>query len=106
MKKLIIENFAKSWQLLDPELIISHLSKSFIYNSQWVSETLDYNEYVEYLKCKFEVLKKNGTGPKVKIVDDDLWGGEMLTLSTDSTTAYYRIRIDGGKVYWGWLSNN
>ncbi|MBP5526669.1 MAG: hypothetical protein J6Y11_13890 [Paludibacteraceae bacterium] len=104
MKDLIIEDFARSWRALDPGPIIFHLSNSFIYHSQWVSEILDYNGYVDYLRCKFRILQLHDTGPKVTIVDDDLWGGKMLRLSSEDTTAYFRIMIKGEKVYLGWLS--
>lgn len=36
----IIEDFCVAWQTLDAELIIKHLDNSFVYDSQWVFESL------------------------------------------------------------------
>ena len=44
--KDIIMDFAKAWQTLNTKLIEKHLSSDFIYDSQWVSESLDYKGYI------------------------------------------------------------
>ena len=46
--KDIIMDFAKAWQTLNTKLIEKHLSSDFIYDSQWVFESLDYKGYIKY----------------------------------------------------------
>lgn len=36
----IIMDFAKAWETLNPELIIENLDETFVYDSQWVLESL------------------------------------------------------------------
>ena len=66
MNKIIID-FANAWKTLDPELVIKHLSTDFQYDSQWVFESLDYNEYISYIRGKFNNLKNKGVTIGVKI---------------------------------------
>ena len=53
-REQIIAEFAKAWETLDAELIISNLDESFVYDSQWVLESLDYSGYKEYIQMKFQ----------------------------------------------------
>ena len=41
----IVEDIAKAWETLDAELIIANLDETFVYDSQWVLESLDYDGY-------------------------------------------------------------
>ena len=54
--KDIIMDFAKAWQTLNTKLIEKHLSSDFIYDSQWVFESLDYKGYIKYIRGKFQTL--------------------------------------------------
>ena len=67
----IIMDFAKAWETLNPELIIENLDETFVYDSQWVLESLDYKGYTEYIRAKFKTIKQSGAGPIVKIVPDN-----------------------------------
>lgn len=53
----IIKDFCTAWQTLNVNLIITHLSEDFIFDSQWVFESLDCNGYKEYIFRKFQKLK-------------------------------------------------
>lgn len=97
----IIEDFCVAWQMLDAELIIKHLDNSFVYDSQWVFESLDYNGYKDYIRGKFATLKKNGIQINASIVDDPYLGGQMLMLGQDVQSSYYRIKVKNGKVIKG-----
>lgn len=44
----ILQDIQTAWNTLNPQLIIKHLDKSFIYDSQWVFESLDYERYISY----------------------------------------------------------
>ncbi len=55
----ILQDIQTAWNTLDSQLIIKHLDKSFIYDSQWVFESLDYERYVSYLTGKFNTIRKS-----------------------------------------------
>lgn len=97
----IIEDFCVAWQMLDAELIIKHLDDSFVYDSQWVFESLDCNGYKDYIRGKFASLKKNDIRINASIVEDPYWGGQMLVLGQNGQSFYYRIKVKSGKVIKG-----
>ena len=97
----IIEDFCAAWQLLDAELLIKHLDNNFVYDSQWVFASLDYDGYKDYIRGKFETLKTNGNHIDVRINEDPYWGGRMLELSQNGRLCYYRIEVNKGKVVKG-----
>lgn len=97
----IIEDFCVAWQTLDAELIIKHLDNSFVYDSQWVFESLDCNGYKDYIRGKFATLKKNDIRINASIVEDSYFGGQMLVLGQNGQSFYYRIKVENGKVIKG-----
>lgn len=97
----IIEDFYVAWQMLDAELIIKHLDDNFVYDSQWVFESLDCNEYKDYIRGKFATLKKNDIRINASIVEDPYLGGQMLVLGQNGQSFYYRIKVKNGKVIKG-----
>lgn len=101
MHNSIIKDFYEAWRTLNSELIIKHLSDDFVYDSMWVFASLDSNGYKEYIKGKFDTLRKNGTGPAVEIVSDPYSGNEMLKLDQGGDIAYYHIEVKDGKVIKG-----
>ena len=101
-REQIIAEFAKAWETLDAELIISNLDESFVYDSQWVLESLAYSGYKEYIQMKFQTIKECGNAPKVKIVPDKHLGGSMISLQQgENAPAFYRIKVENGKVIKG-----
>lgn len=46
----ILLDFYSAWQTFDAELIINHLDNNFVYDSQWVFESLNRNEYADYIR--------------------------------------------------------
>ena len=98
----IIMDFAKAWETLNPELIIENLDETFVYDSQWVLESLDYKGYTEYIRAKFKTIQNTCSAPTVRVVHDGYNGGLMLSLQQGSNApAYYRIKISNGKVIKG-----
>lgn len=60
-----------AWRSLDAELLDPFLSDDFRYNSAWVSESIvGKNSYMEYLRGKFETLRKSGSAPIVDTIDE------------------------------------
>lgn len=98
----IISEIAKAWETMNAELIIANLDKTFVYDSQWVFESLDYCKYIEYIRAKFKTIKEKGTLPIVKIVPDNSLGGSMVALKQgNNPPAFYRVKINNGKVVKG-----
>ena len=97
----ILEDFKKAWNTLDAELIIKHLGASLVYDSQWVYSSLDRDGYAEYIKAKFERIKETGSVVLADIVYDAMTEGEMLRLSQNGESIYYRIKVINNKVVKG-----
>lgn len=97
----ILTDFAEAWNTLDAEKIFQHLDDTFIYDSQWVFQSLDYHGYKEYLKGKFETLKSKNISIKADLVNDPYSGGGMIRLIQNGETILYRIRVKNGKVIKG-----
>ena len=101
-KEQIVEEIAKAWETLDADLIIQNIDESFVYNSQWVFESLDYAGYKEYIRGKFQTLKNKKVGPNVKIVPDNFEGGTMIALQQgNNEPCFFRIKVLNGKVIKG-----
>lgn len=100
-KEELVAIFAQAWRTLNPELIVANLDQSFIYDSQWVFESLDYSRYIDYIRGKFHTIKRRNAGVKVEIVLDPYQGGNMLALTQGSSTVFYRIQVKDGKVVKG-----
>ena len=100
-KEVLVAIFAQAWRTLNPQLIVANLDQSFIYDSQWVFESLDYSRYIDYIRGKFHTIKRRNAGVKVEIVPDPYQGGNMLALTQGSSTIFYRIQVKDGKVVKG-----
>lgn len=101
-REQIVAEFAKAWETLDAELIISNLDECFVYDSQWVLASLNYYGYKDYIQGKFRTIKETGNTPKVKIVPDNYFGGSMIALQQgENAPAFYRIKVKNGKVIKG-----
>jgi len=69
--KSLIEIVVSAWQNLDANQLAPYLSDNIKYNSVWVSDTLAGKEnYLQYLRGKFETLRKSGQGPIVDVIDE------------------------------------
>ena len=96
----ILADFTEAWNTLNPELIIQHLSPKFIYDSQWVFNSLDYHEYKDYIRGKFETIRKTGSSVKAEMGYNER--GELLNqLNQGGNIAFYRIRVENNKVVKG-----
>ena len=100
-KEELVAIFAQAWRTLNPELIVANLDQSFIYDSRWVFESLDYSRYIDYIRGKFHTIKRRNAGVKVEIVPDPYQGGNMLALTQGSSTVFYRIQVKDWKVVKG-----
>lgn len=60
---------AKCWNHQDTEYVSGYLADDLVYDSQWVLATIKGKvDYLEYLKPKFELVKKLCTEGKMSVV--------------------------------------
>lgn len=100
-QEYIIRDFQKAWQTFNASYIIKHLHPDFIYDSQWVFQSLDYTGYVDYIIGKFRTLTVSSSKIETRIVEDQRMGGWMLELIQNNNKCYYRIKVKDGKVVKG-----
>lgn len=94
----IFQDIQTAWNTLNPQHIIKHLDKCFIYNSQWVFESLDYERYISYLTGKFNKIRETGCIVEATIVDG------AVRLNQNGSIAFYRVKIENGKIIAGNIS--
>ena len=99
--KDIIMDFAKAWQTLNTKLIEKHLSSDFIYDSQWVFESLDYKGYIKYIRGKFKTLRRNRNNIDVQIVSVSELEGVISIQQNKGEPVFYVIKKKKGKVVKG-----
>lgn len=76
--------YAEAWKRLDANILEPFLDEDFTYKSQWVAAKMSSkNEYISYLKGKFEAIKKSGSKINVSISESDLTGLTQLQLVQD-----------------------
>lgn len=91
----ILQDIQTAWNTLNPQHIIKHLDKCFIYDSQWVLESLDYERYISYLTGKFNKIRETGYIVEATIVDG------AVRLNQNGSIAFYRVKIENGKIIKG-----
>ena len=96
----ILADFTEAWNTLNPELIIQHLSPKFIYDSQWVFNSLDYHEYKDYIRGKFETIRKTGSSVKAEMGYNER-GELLIQLNQGGNIAFSRFRVENNKVVKG-----
>lgn len=103
----IVNDVTAAWNQLDSDLIIKHLDESFVYDSQWVFESLDFKGYIDYIRSKFAALRRGNSSIKAETVADPYFGGVMTKITQQDTEtqqsniAFFRIRIDTDKIIKG-----
>lgn len=91
----ILNDIQTAWNTLNPQLIIKHLDKCFIYDSQWVYESLDFETYASYLQNKFNKIKETGNVIEADIVED------AIKLNQNGNIAFFRIKLKDDKIIKG-----
>ena len=68
----LIDIIVSTWQNLDVNIIAPYLSDDFQYNSVWVTATMNgKDDYLEFLRGKFENFKKTDNLPIVDVIDEN-----------------------------------
>lgn len=97
----IVHDLAEAWRTLNPELLIKHLAPEFQYDSMWVFESLDHDGYVDYIRGKFNTIKKSGSRLTIHEVPGH---NAIAIMQGNSEPAYYVIEIKDGKIVKGDLT--
>lgn len=97
----IVHDLAMAWRTLNPELIIQHLAPEFRYDSMWVFDWLDHDGYINYIRGKFNTIKRSGS----QLTIQEVPGRKAISISQDGKEpAYYIIKIKDGKIVKGDLT--
>ena len=97
----ITKDFAKAWETLNADLIIKHLSPDFKYDSQWVYDSLDKKEYIEYIRGKFNTIRKSKSKIEVRIIHLSESKGIIAIRQDKGYPVFYVIQIKDKKVIKG-----
>lgn len=91
----LTEVIVSTWKELDTDIIAPYLSDTFRYNSAWVSNTISgKDEYLRYLRKKFETIKRSGDCPIVDVIDENGFLFPHLKQTgtrSDSILAYWQV---------------
>lgn len=72
----LVDVIALAWKHLDAEMLVPYLDDNFQYNSVWISNTMNGKDnYLHYLRGKFETIKKSGVYPFVDLIEEN---GKLL----------------------------
>ena len=97
----IVHDLAEAWRTLNPELLIRHLAPEFKYDSMWVFESLDHDGYVDYIRGKFNTIKKSGS----RLTIHEVPGCNAIAIvQAAGEPTYYVIEIKDGKIVKGDLT--
>ncbi len=91
----LIDIIVSTWKKLDADIIASYLSDTFRYNSAWISNTITgKDEYLSYLRKKFETIKRSGDCPSVDVIDENGFSFphiKQIGTGADSILAYWQV---------------
>lgn len=99
----LVEKYAEAWQKMDVDIIAPYLDESFKYSSFFVFETLNRSRYIEYLRGKFDAIKRDHNIPVVS-VGKDRRGEPCILLHQDGNDpACITVEICNGKIVEGYM---
>lgn len=104
-QKDLAEIVAKAWNILDAILIEPYLSDDYLYDSFWVFETMKGKDnYMSYLKGKFDTIGKTGSKVDVGIVFQCKIDEYVVVLGQDGVRdAALQIWTCNGKITHMWM---
>lgn len=97
-KRTLIEVYAKTWETLNVDLLIPFLDDKFTYSSMWVLGNLDHDGYIDYLRGKFDCIKKTNSKIEVKIGYNEIGDLAVVLRQDYSRIAFITITEENGKI--------
>lgn len=96
-RKDLTSILCQTWQKLDTNILEPFLDDNFKYNSVWVGRTLEgKDEYLHYLKGKFDTLRKTGSCPIVDVINE--FGAKLPHLRQGNIEAVLDYEQNNGKL--------
>lgn len=93
----LIDLFVNAWKNLDAEVIIPYLAPDFKYSSCWVYSSLDCQGYIDYIRRKFETLRKVNSQIIVEKGFNEI-GKPAVVLTQGGEKIYLTIEVKDGKI--------
>lgn len=93
----LIDLFVKAWRNLDAEIIIPYLAPDFQYSSFWVYSSLDCQGYTDYIRGKFETIRKANSQIVVEKGHNEI-GKPAVVLTQGGEKTFLTIEAEGGKI--------
>lgn len=94
----LLDLFAEAWRKLDAEIIIPYLAPDFEYSSCWVFSSLDYQGYIDYIRGKFEAVRKSNSQVVVEKGYNELDESAVVLTQDGERRAYLTIEVEDGKI--------
>lgn len=94
----LIDLFVDAWRKLDAEIIIPYLASDFEYSSFWVYSSLDYQGYIDYIRGKFEAIRKTNSQVVVEKGYNELGESAVVLTQDGKLRAYLTIEVKDGKI--------
>ena len=94
----LLDLFAEAWRKLDAEIIIPYLAPDFEYSSCWVFSSLDCQGYIDYIRGKFEAIRKSNSQVVVEKGYNELGESAVVLTQDGERRAYLTIAVEDGKI--------
>lgn len=94
----LLDLFAEAWRKLDAEIIIPYLASDFEYSSYWVFSSLDYYGYIDYIRGKFEAIRKANSQVVVEKGYNELGESAVVLTQDGKQRVYLTIEVKDSKI--------
>jgi len=94
---MLADRYAEAWKTLDAELLFPLLSDDFTYGSMWVFEELGLDQFKDYLRGKFDTIRRTGAAPEVKVAVAEN-GDTCVWLNQNGNIAWIHLKEGNGKL--------
>lgn len=103
--KELVESLRRGWELLDVDIISPLLADDLHYYSWWAMVEFNCKEdYLSYIRERFQTYKKTGVHPIVKIGVNKNDGECAVALQySDDVPTLIRIKEEAGKISEMWI---
>lgn len=93
----LVDLFVDSWKNLDAEIIIPYLAPDFEYTSCWVYLSLNRQGYIDYIRGKFETIKRGKAEIVVEKGSNEI-GKPAVVLTQGGERIYLTIDVEDSKI--------
>lgn len=94
----LVDIYAESWRKLDADIIAPYLAEDFTYSSMWVFQNLGRDGYIDYLKGKYDAIRRTGGVPSVAKGRNSMGIPSVILKQGDNPPAYITVTSQDGKI--------